>query len=310
MVFEITTRTVQERYLLRPSPVTRDLIVGVLAKAKALYDGVNIHAFVFLSNHYHLLISVTDGKDLSDFLCYVNGNVARELGREHRWRRCAFWSKRATTIVVLDEAAQHDRMKYVLSNGVKEGLVRSPRDWPGASSVGAQLGSMTLVGKWIDRDSLRRARLRDRRVRSEDHTTCPELELTPLPAWKHLSKQELLAKHETLVAEIETTFATHRVLGVKRVLALNPHSSPTDSELRRIARGRKAPVCHTTFPKLRDGFRRAYRAFVDIFRNVSLKDEGAPITLAEYPEGSFPRPSWFRTAHASAFEELLVGLAF
>jgi hypothetical protein len=47
---EITTRTLQGRLLLKPSPELTDLILGVIGKAQTLY-GMTIHAFVFLSTH-------------------------------------------------------------------------------------------------------------------------------------------------------------------------------------------------------------------------------------------------------------------
>jgi REP element-mobilizing transposase RayT len=53
---EITTRTIQSRLLLRPSPELTDIILGVIGKAQDLY-GMAIHAFVVLSNHTHFLLS-------------------------------------------------------------------------------------------------------------------------------------------------------------------------------------------------------------------------------------------------------------
>src|SRR5437867_1385399 len=54
-MFEVTTRTLQERYFLRPSSLCRALIIGVLARAQQMYPAVRIYAFTFLSNHYHLM---------------------------------------------------------------------------------------------------------------------------------------------------------------------------------------------------------------------------------------------------------------
>jgi hypothetical protein len=53
---EITTRTLQGRLLLKPSPELTDLILGIIGKAQSLY-GMTIHAFVFLSTHAHFLLS-------------------------------------------------------------------------------------------------------------------------------------------------------------------------------------------------------------------------------------------------------------
>jgi len=50
---EVTTRTIQGRLLLRPSP---EIILGVIGKAQGLY-GMAIHAFVLVSTHAHFLLS-------------------------------------------------------------------------------------------------------------------------------------------------------------------------------------------------------------------------------------------------------------
>jgi len=52
---EITDRTVQSRFLLVLSAEINDIILGVLGRAQRL-NGVGLCGFVFLSNHFHLLL--------------------------------------------------------------------------------------------------------------------------------------------------------------------------------------------------------------------------------------------------------------
>ena len=73
---EITTRTLQGRLLLKPSPELTDLILGVIGKAQSLYS-MTIHAFVFLSTHAHFLLSPTSPGQLALFMQFVNANVAK-----------------------------------------------------------------------------------------------------------------------------------------------------------------------------------------------------------------------------------------
>jgi hypothetical protein len=61
---EITTRTIQGRLLLKPSPELTDLILGIIGKAQALY-GMTIHAFVMVSTHAHLLLSPSSAQQLA-----------------------------------------------------------------------------------------------------------------------------------------------------------------------------------------------------------------------------------------------------
>jgi hypothetical protein len=78
---EITTRTLQGRLLLKPSPELTDIILGIIGKAQALY-GMTIHAFVFMSTHAHFLLSPASAGQLLD----QNGNPGRvgfALGTHH-----------------------------------------------------------------------------------------------------------------------------------------------------------------------------------------------------------------------------------
>ena len=133
-VVEITSRTIHGRYLMRPSRDVNELILGILGRAQAKYD-VELFAFVFLSNHLHMLMRVLGVDQMAKFVGFLKGNIAREIGVVHQWRE-KFWGRRYHHAPVKDtEAAQIKRFRYVLSNSCKEGLVRSPLDWPGVSSA-------------------------------------------------------------------------------------------------------------------------------------------------------------------------------
>ncbi|MGB6336531.1 MAG: transposase, partial [Thermoanaerobaculia bacterium] len=123
--------------------VWREIVIGTLSRAQRLYP-VDIHAFVFMSNHYHLLLSVPDAQTLARFMGYVNSKLAREIGRLTGWRD-KIWSRRYQAVVVSEEEfAQVGRLRYVLAHGVKEGLVDHPADWPGANTVTALLEGRSL----------------------------------------------------------------------------------------------------------------------------------------------------------------------
>ena len=133
---EITSRTQHGRFLMRPSEEVNELILGVLGRAQAMYDVV-LHAFIFLANHYHLLATVLSVEQMALFTGYVNGNLAKELGRLHDWRQ-RFWGRRYNSCSIkFTEQDQVARFLYILENGCKEGLVASPLEWPGVSSASA-----------------------------------------------------------------------------------------------------------------------------------------------------------------------------
>ena len=290
VVYEITTRTTQERYLLRPSPGVRELIIGVLARGALLYPDVCIHGFAFLSNHYHLLASANDGEQLARFVGYVNSNIAREVSRTHSWSG-PFWGRRHRPIPIVDEDAMVARLRYVLSQGVKEGLVRRAEEWPGATSIPWLLGGM-LSGIWIYRDVLRRARRCPREVDPASYTEHYDLELTPLPCWRNLSRDELARRVKRLLDDVAREAVAKRadrpVVGVDALLATPPHDAPVKPE--RSA----APVCHASSMQTRSAFRAAYNAFTRAFRAAATvaKRTGA-FVLSSFPPGSFPSPLAF-----------------
>jgi REP element-mobilizing transposase RayT len=307
VVYEITTRTMQSRFLLRPSAQSRSRIHGVLGRALRLYD-VQVHAFAVMSNHWHVLASARCGNQFASFIGYVNSNIAREIGRLHQWAG-PFWGRRARPIPCLDDHAAIDRLRYCVAQGTKEGLVPSPLLWPGASSTTALVGDMTVVGEWVDRDTLRpalRAAVRKNKIVAEAaHTHNISFQLTPLPCWSKLDAQTLRAKHQALVDDVVNAAKAARgatqFVGVPAILASDPHDAPRESSTSR------APLCHTTPEAIRSQFRRAYAIFKNEYRKaaayireswateVNLRTQNVADKQSETSWGSLP-PGCYLTA--------------
>ena len=189
---EVTTRTMQGRLLLQPTPLVREITLGVLARAARLYP-VQVHAFAFLSNHYHLLLTIPSAERLAQFMNYLNSNLAREVGRAIRWRE-RFWGRRYQAILVSsEEAAQVGRLQYILSHGCKEHLVERPIDWPGAHSARALRDGLPVTGSWFDRTleyrGARRAARRGFRLARKNIVRSETLLLVPLPCWEGLTPE-------------------------------------------------------------------------------------------------------------------------
>jgi len=141
---EVTCRTVQGRFLLSPSTELNEIILGVLGRAQRLYP-VGLCGYVFLSNHYHLLLEVTDAQELSSFMGYLNSNLAREVARRTGWTD-KIWARRYQAIPVSEEGtAQVARLAYVLAHGTKERLVGKPEEWPGVHCVRPLLAGEAVV---------------------------------------------------------------------------------------------------------------------------------------------------------------------
>ncbi|MGE0641870.1 MAG: transposase [Thermoanaerobaculia bacterium] len=292
---EVTCRTIQGRYLLQPEPRIADLCRGVLARAARLYP-VDVHAFAFLANHYHLLLTVSDAQRLAAFMNYLNSNLAREVGRAVRWRE-RFWGRRYQAIPIsAEEPAQVERLVYVLRQGTKEGLVLKPTDWPGATSVRSLLTGEPIRGTWIDRTSEYQAARTGKRYDPRAFAETEAIELRPLPCWTNSSSTAYRARIKELVSAIERETAQalesreREPLGAERVARQNPHDAP--NQLKKSP----APLVHAASAAARKAFRRAYRAFANAYRRASERFRASKGRLERFeffPEGSFPPPGPF-----------------
>jgi putative transposase len=274
---------------MRPSGEVNDLILGILGRGQAKFK-VRIHAFVFLSNHWHGLLSVDSAAQLAGFVAFVNGNIAREIGRLHSWRQ-RFWGRRYRAIVVADETSAVARLRYILQNGCKEGFVDRPVDWPGLSCVRALTKDDELRGTWYDRTAEYNARRRGKRVIPGQFSEACRVELSPLPCWSDLSE----SGHRSACADIVTTIENEtkaerkasgkQCLGKERILAMDPHSLPLEST------SSPAPFVHASTPEERKKFRRDYAAFVDAYRIAAACLRRGE--RADFPVGAFPPPAPF-----------------
>ena len=258
---EVTTRTLQGRHLLRPSRRVREVTLGVLGRAQRRWS-VEIHAFVFLSNHYHLLASFRDAQQMAGFCGYLNSNLARELARLTGWRE-KIWGRRYAHIPVSEEAAaQVGRLRYLLAQGVKEGLVAHPADWSGAQSVGALLRQERLRGRWYDRTREFAARMRGKAFRPRDFSTVEEVVLTPLPCWEGLSTVEIERQVRALIDGILEE------AGEVRAVPAAVRSSAARRSTDRPRRVKRSPMpwFHCASRRVRVELREAYGRFLAAYR--------------------------------------------
>jgi REP element-mobilizing transposase RayT len=250
---------------------------------------VEICGFSVLSSHYHLLLWVPDARSMARFMGYFQTNAAREVARLTDWPD-GIWSDRYTSIPVSDEpAAQVDRLRYVLAQGVKDGLVARVEEWPGISMIRAVLEGEPLRGTWFNRTLEYRARLRRKREDSEPESFPSQetVSLSQLPCWRHLSPEvygELVAG---LVREIEADAAAERKLtgreplGQEAILRQHPQTRP--EKLKKSP----APLFHAASKEARQGLRAAYGLFLAAFREAAERLKAGD-RLARFPNGCFP----------------------
>src|SRR3954466_8550730 len=285
-LISITCRTVQGRFLFRPGPALNDLVLGVLGRAQRRYE-TTIAAFACLSSHFHLLLVVDDAREVADFMRYTKSKLAREVNRLTDWRGPGFDRRYEMTVVTDEDAAQIERLRYVLAQSVKEGLVERLAQWPGVHCVKALLEGKSLTGHWFDRTQEFAARLRRKDFSRMRYATVETVTFSPIPCWAHLSPEIYRARIAALVESIEAEAALAReragtsVVGVEAILERDPQHRPAS-----LARS-PAPRVHAATKAARKAFYEIYAAFVGAFREASERlrrgDRGAP-----FPAGCFP----------------------
>ncbi|MEM9553451.1 MAG: transposase [Acidobacteriota bacterium] len=284
---EITQRTMQGRYLFRPSRRLNALVVGCLARAQK-HTECRVHAVAALSTHFHLLASFDTVEQMAKFMCHLKTNLSKEVGRLYDWENSLF-DGRYRSIPVSDECeAQEERLRYILSQGAKEGLVLSPRDWPGVHSANALADGESLRGIWIDRTRLYAARQRKGKVDEREFTVDEELKLAPLPCWEPISDQARRERVEVMLRQIEReTLALHEKadtvpLGTTAIRRRQPHERPN----RRPARSPK-PRFHAASKHVRDRLVEGFREFVAAYR-IAAERLVAGDRQVTFPENCFP----------------------
>jgi len=293
----VTSRTFQSRLLLRPLEILNIIILGILGRAVEKYP-LEIHAFTFMSNHYHLLLTVLSNLVLSEFMNHVNSKLAKEAGEIHDWH-AKLWGRRYQAIPILDDDALVGRLRYIMSHGCKEGLVADPEEWPGVTSLPALVHGKTLRGTWHNRTGEYRAKRRRKVIPPSDFTTNYEVPVSPIPCWSHLSPEEHQARCQSLLDEIkqetrETIQRTGRQpLGREWVLSQDPHSLPEKTKRS------PAPLCHTTSPALHEQYVTQYRAFLESYREASTRFRAGELDV-QFPPHSFPPPGPFVPAELDA----------
>jgi REP element-mobilizing transposase RayT len=282
----VTCRTIQGRYLFRPGPQLNDLFLGILGRAQKRYQ-LPLCAACVMSSHFHLLLVVENAQQLARFMRDLKSKLAREVNRLTGWRGTVFHRRYDSAVVTDEEGAQVERLLYILSHGVKEGLVEQPQDWPGAHCVNALLDGEPMTGHWFNRSREYAARNQRQDFDRLRYATEETVEFSPIPCWAHLPPEIYRARVQALVDSVVAEAALERsrtgrpVEGVGAIVSRDPQYRPA-----KLARS-PAPLVHAATRAARKAFYKMYSWFVAAFRSAAEKLKQGD-REASFPIGSFP----------------------
>ena len=267
----ITRRCTQRQFLLVPRRQTVQIIRYCLAYAMSR-TGVLVHAVIFMSNHYHIVVTDLFGK-LPVFVECLNKLIAKAVNASlGRWEN--LWaSEQASYVRLPDDAAILDKIAYVLCNPVQAALVKRGHQWPGVRH--GRFGSFRVA--------------RPSGFFRADGTMPESIELviTP-PAFGGLAPHEAQERIDRAVLEREAAERAkilqsgRRFLGVRAVKNQNPFDSPRTDEPRR----QLSPRVATRKPWLREEVLGRCREFARAYREA-LTAWRAGIRNVVFPFGTY-----------------------
>lgn len=131
------TQVVQYREPIFNNPNHVQLLREVLRRVKEIYPFVML-AYVFLPDHFHLLIQPMGECNFSDIMHSLKPNFTKEykklLGLSSS-QTMKFWQKRFWDHVIRDDRDFENHIHYIHYNPVKHGYVKYPREWGGGSYI-------------------------------------------------------------------------------------------------------------------------------------------------------------------------------
>lgn len=223
----ITRRCSERRFFLRPDGVVTQAFLYCLGYAAAVC-GVRLHAFVAVSNHWHVILTDPHAV-LPRFLARVHRLIAVTVNLfRGRWE--AMWSAEKPSIQTLETPEDIlDKMIYVYTNPVAAGLVKTMDEWEGPKSTPEQF--LTRPDR-ASRPALY-FRSKGKMPRSV------QVALVRPPGFEHLSNEQYAAMLREGIAareaEIAEEFASRGrgFLGMDGVLAQDWREAPKSQTPRR-----------------------------------------------------------------------------
>ena len=94
---------------------------------------IEVHEFVFMPNHVHLLFTPASEVSLEKALQFIKGGFSFRAGRELNFRG-EVWQKGFNEHRIRDASDYRNHVEYIHMNPVKAGLVANPAEWPFSSA--------------------------------------------------------------------------------------------------------------------------------------------------------------------------------
>jgi len=123
------TQVVQDRQQVFGDEVYLALLLSTLRRVKALHPFAML-GYVFLPDHFHLLMKPTGGSTFSQIMHSLKPNFTKAYKQAtNTTGSLKFWQKRFWDHIIRDERDFERHLDYIHYNPVKHRVVARPEDW-------------------------------------------------------------------------------------------------------------------------------------------------------------------------------------
>ena len=137
-VYFITNRLARGLPLV-PCKYINNILLGIMAKASEAYPSIKICNYLWMSNHYHILIVTSgDPADLAGFMNILDGETAKAVVKFLNLKNVKVWAQRYNPIRLLTPDVVVEKIAYLYLNPVTANIVDKACRWPGVSSYTIQ----------------------------------------------------------------------------------------------------------------------------------------------------------------------------
>ncbi|MBU1496955.1 hypothetical protein KKF34_08775 [Myxococcota bacterium] len=143
--YMVTRRTSQRLFLMTPDDLTNKIIMYCLGFACMKFPGISLIGYIFMSNHYHMIVTDHTG-DGPEFFRELNRTIAVVMNiRLNRSEN--YWSSEDVRYqAIATETDLVNALVYIAMNPVRAFAVSHPDEWPGVKMLPTDFGN-TYCGK-------------------------------------------------------------------------------------------------------------------------------------------------------------------
>lgn len=135
----VARRCSEQRFFLLPKRRVNQILAFLLAHY-ATKHGIELHGFVFMSNHFHLVLTDPRGR-LPVFMGEFDAMVTRVLNHALGRRGTLWESGSYNSIILKTQDAVLQQLTYLALNPVEARQVKRPERWRGLISLPADVGT-------------------------------------------------------------------------------------------------------------------------------------------------------------------------